>query len=238
MVRHHALLYRDLADPVALLRGESDASLAAFWPYDAASEDRAGTYSALMAASQPMIAAEILAAYDFRRHRRLLDLGGGDGSFLAALAPAAPLLDLTLFDVPTVAELARRKLAAAGLAGRSRVCGGDMRRDPLPRDADIITLIRVLHDHDDDQAMAILRNARAALERGATLLIAEPMAGTKGALSMGDAYFGLYLFAMGSGRPRRPAELFAMLSAAGFTAARRHATNQPMLASVITARAA
>lgn len=237
MVRHHALLYRDLADPVALLRGESDASLAAFWPYDAASEDRAGTYSALMAASQPMIAAEILAAYDFRRHRRLLDLGGGDGSFLAALAPAAPLLDLTLFDVPPVAELARRKLAAAGLAGRSRVCGGDMRRDPLPRDADIITLIRVLHDHDDDQAMAILRNARVALERGATLLIAEPMAGTKGALSMGDAYFGLYLFAMGSGRPRRPAELFAMLSAAGFTAARRHATRQPMLASVITARA-
>lgn len=238
MVRHHALLYRDLADPVALLRGEHDASLAAFWPYDTVSADRAGTYSALMAASQPMIATEILAGYDFRRHKRLLDLGGGDGSFLAALAPAAPLLDLMLFDVPPVASLAQRKLEAAGLAARSRVLGGDMRSDPLPRDADIITLIRVLHDHDDDQAMAILRNARAALARNATILIAEPMAGTKGAESMGDAYFGLYLFAMGSGRPRRPAELSVMLREAGFTEPRQHTTNQPMLASLMTARAA
>ncbi len=235
MVRHHALLYRDLADPVALLRGEASASLAAFWPYEQANDERALAYSALMAATQPMIAGEILAAYDFRRHRRLLDLGGGDGSFIGAVAKAAPLLDVMLFDVPAVAALAEQRLAAAGLAARSRVLAGDMRCDVLPRDADIITLVRVLHDHDDAQAMAILRNARASLASGATVMVAEPMAGTKGAQSMGDAYFGLYLFAMGSGRPRRPAELVAMFEAAGFIGAKLHATRQPMLASVMTA---
>lgn len=238
MVRHHALLYRDLADPVALLRGDSSASLARFWPYDHAAPDRAAEYSALMAASQPMIAAEIIAGYDFKPHRRLLDLGGGDGSFLKALASHARHLDLMLFDVPPVAALAEGKLEAAGLTARSHVFAGDMRRDSLPGNADIITLVRVLHDHDDDQAQAILRNARAALAPGATILIAEPMAGTKGAEAMGDAYFGLYLFAMGSGRPRRPAELFAMLADAGFTAAKSHATHQPMLTGLITARAA
>ncbi|MGC9268688.1 methyltransferase [Acidiphilium sp.] len=238
MVRHHALLYRDLADPIALLRGDATASLAAYWPYEQATTDRAAPYSALMAASQPMIAREILAAYDFKPHRCLLDLGGGDGSFLTAVAHNAPQLALMLFDVPPVAALARHKLEAAGLAARSRIHAGDMRHDALPSDADIITLIRVLHDHDDDQAMAILRNARGALGPRGTILIAEPMAGTKGAESMGDAYFGLYLFAMGSGRPRRPTEVIAMLEAAGFIAAKQRRTNQPMLASLITARTA
>lgn len=235
MVRHHALLYRDLADPLALLRGESSASLAQFWPYEAADDNRAAAYSALMSASQPMIAGEILASYDFTRHKRLLDLGGGDGSFLRAVAPTAPRLDLMLFDLPPVAALAQQRLDAAGLT--ARIFAGDMRRDPLPKSADIITLIRVLHDHDDDQAMAILHNARAALAPGATILIGEPMAETRGAAAMGDAYFGIYLLAMGSGRPRRAAELCAMLAAAGFIEAKSHATNQPMLAGVITARA-
>ena len=60
----------------------------------------------------------------------------------------------------------------------------------------------MLHDHDDAAALALLRAARAALPPDGTLLLAEPMAGTPGAEPMGDAYFGFYLLAMGSGRPR------------------------------------
>ena len=92
MIEHHAMLYADLADPVALLRGEAAAGqLARYWPYAghhkpaALSRAAIAPYTALMAASQPMIAQQVLAAYSFRHHRCLLDIGGGDGSFIAAV---------------------------------------------------------------------------------------------------------------------------------------------------------
>jgi demethylspheroidene O-methyltransferase len=69
--------------------------------------------------------------------------------------------------------------------------------------------VRVVHDHDDERVLALLRAVRAALPPGGTLLLAEPMAGTPGAQAMGDAYFGFYLLAMGSGRPRTPQRLGA-----------------------------
>ena len=86
--------------------------------------------------------------------------------------------------------------------------GGDFRTDPLPEGADIVSLVRVVHDHDDEAALAILRAAWQALPAGGTLLLAEPMAGTRGAGGVG-AYFAFYLLAMGSGRPRRAEELTA-----------------------------
>jgi demethylspheroidene O-methyltransferase len=243
MIEHNALLYADLRDPVALLRGAAGrTALGAYWPYagaarpEAIEADRVSAYSGLMAASQPMIAAEVLDAYPVGRHRCLLDLGGGEGGFVAAAAARAPGLQLMLVDLPAVAARAESRLAAAGLAGRVRVIGGDFARDPLPRGADLVTLVRVLHDHDDSAVAAILRAAHAALPPGGTLLVAEPMSGVPGAEPIGDAYFGLYLLAMGSGRPRGAADLAQMLAAAGFSGAGTRSVRQPLLTSVMVAR--
>jgi demethylspheroidene O-methyltransferase len=242
MVEHHALLYADLADPVALLRRERGGnSLSDYWAYAGAATPAAlpgaqvGDYTALMAASQPMVAAEVIGAYRFARHRAILDVGGGSGAFLAAVAEAAPDSRLTVFDLPAVAEQARARFARLGLAGRAGAVGGDFRTDPLPAGHDLITFIRVLHDHDDAVVRALLRRARAALPPGGTVLIGEPMAGTRGAEPAGDAYFGFYLLAMGSGRPRPPAEYQAMLAEAGFINPRLVATRTPLLARVVLA---
>lgn len=91
MVEHHALLYADLRDPVALLRGErSKTELGRYWAYAGRSVDpsaaQVAAYTELMAASQPLVAAEVLDAYRFDRHRCLLDAGGGNGAFLSAVA--------------------------------------------------------------------------------------------------------------------------------------------------------
>lgn len=243
MVEHHAALYADLADPVALLRGErADAALARYWPYAgadapaAASPGQVATYSALMTASQPLVADEVLDAYPLARHRCLLDVGGGEGAFLAAAGRRATDLRLMLFDLPAVADRARHRLAAAGLADRAEVFGGDFLRDPLPRGADVVSLVRVAHDHGDDDVLRLLHAVFAALPPGGTLLLAEPMAGTPGAEAMGDAYFGFYLLAMGSGRPRSAAELGALLGAAGFTGVRTRATGLPLQTSLLVAR--
>jgi demethylspheroidene O-methyltransferase len=229
MIGHHALLYNDLRDPVGLLRGDrGETELERFWSY--AGSD-VGPFSVLMAESQALVAADILSAYRFDRHRCLLDLGGGEGAFAAEAAAAAPGLRLMVFDLPEVAERAQARFARLGIPARA--IGGDFRRDRLPGGADIVSLIRVIHDHDDAAALTILKAAREALPAGGTLLLAEPMAGTRGAESVG-AYFHFYLLAMGSGRPRRAEELMSLMRQAGFSRIREIPARRPMLARVLT----
>ncbi|WAP67439.1 methyltransferase family protein [Jiella pelagia] len=97
MIRHHKDFYRDLADPVALLKGEqSETRLSKLWPYAAAPggtppEDAdVAAYTDLMAASQDFVAEEVLGSYDLSWARRILDLGGGDGRFLRKVAEHHP----------------------------------------------------------------------------------------------------------------------------------------------------
>jgi demethylspheroidene O-methyltransferase len=244
MIEHHALLYADLADPLALLReGAAVTRLSHYWAY---AGDRSGTlephrvlaYTQLMARSQHLVAADILDAYPPTRHRRLLDVGGGDGSFAITAVSHSPALSAIVADLPGVAAAARQHIAARGLADRIAVSECDALRQPLPTGADVASLVRVLHDHDDGPALTLLKRVHEALPPGGALLIAEPMAGTAGAEPMGDAYFGFYLLAMGSGRPRTAAELSALVRAAGFAEARPVPTRRPLLVRVLLCRKA
>jgi hypothetical protein len=133
---HDVVLYHRA--PLALLRGERDrTALASYWPYadtapgavpEALPGERVHEYSALMSASQPLVAEQVLDAYPLHRHRCLLDVGGGEGAFLRAAAQRAPDLRLMLFDLPPVAERAR-----PGYAGFIRPPGtGDLSRPSAP----------------------------------------------------------------------------------------------------------
>lgn len=245
MVEHHALLYADLADPVALLKAEpgSPTALSEYWSYARAhrpgdlNADQVGDYSRLMAVSQAFVASEILDAYPLNRHAHVMDVGGGEGAFILAAARHAPHPSFTLFDLPAVADRARGRFATEGVAGRAQAIGGDLFDDrPLPAGADLVTLIRVLYDHPDDRAMAILRKARHAVAPGGALLIAEPMAGTPGAEAMGAAYFGFYLLAMRGGASRSAERLTSMVKAAGFSAVSPVKTHNPLLTGALLAR--
>jgi demethylspheroidene O-methyltransferase len=242
MVEHHALLYDDLRDPVGLLRGNRDTQLSKYWPYAEgarpAALDRAAVaaYSRLMSQSQSLIAGEILAAYPLRKHKCLLDVGGGEGTFLIAAAAENAHLQLKLFDLPAVAAIAGARFEAAGLAARAAAFGGDFATDALPGGADVISLIRVAFDHPDEKVLAILKAIRRALPDNGTLLLAEPMAATGGAEPMGDAYFGFYLLAMGRGRSRSAEQLIELLRSAGFSHARLVRTNMPLQTQLLVAR--
>lgn len=241
MVRHHALLYRDLADPLALLRGDTEPELARYWGYVGGRRTHdlgpgeTAPYTRLMAATQAMVSAEVLASYRFGRHRRLMDVGGGDGSFLRAVAARNPRLALTLFDLPAVADEARGRFADAGLAERAEVVGGDFFADPIPGGADAMSLVRVLYDHDDDAALRLLARLRPAIAPGGRLVVAEPMAETPGVPRVGDAYFSLYILAMTHGRPRTAAELAGLLREAGFARVRPVRTRRPFLTGLLIA---
>ena len=119
-MRHHPVLYRDLSDPVAFFRGETQPELAGFWPYvfgagGAADPELAARYSALMADSQGLVAADTLGLVDLSGVRRLMDVGGGTGAFLAAVGAAHPTLEMVLFDLPAVVPGAEARFATPGV---------------------------------------------------------------------------------------------------------------------------
>ena len=151
-------------------------------------------------------------------------------------AARARHLRCILFDLPAVAARAQTRFDAAGLTRRATAVGGSFLTDELPVGADLISLVRVVHDHDDAAVLALLRAAHRALAPQGTLLIAEPLAGTTDAEPMGEAYFGFYLLAMGSGRPRTRQALAALLRVAGFNHVQALPTRRPLQTGLLIAR--
>ncbi len=238
MIRHHRVFYQDLGDPVALMRGETDPELARFWAYvrspdvDPATAER---YSRLMASSQDLVAEETLDSLDLNGIAHLADVGGGTGRFLGHVARRHPALRLTLMDLPGVIDAARPLLAEAGLDTRIRCHPGSFLDDPMPSDADAMSLIRVLYDHDDTTVARLLARVFEALPPGGRVIISEPMSGGATPSPAGDAYFGFYTMAMTTGQSRSADRHRALLTKAGFGNIRKVPTGRPFLTGVLVA---
>jgi demethylspheroidene O-methyltransferase len=240
MIRHHKVFYRDLADPVTLLKGDAETELSNFWPYvrgasAAADPEVAADYSHLMATSQHLVAQETLNAISMDNIQGLTDIGGGTGMFLEYILPQYPHLKVKLFDLPGVIDAAR---ARPDLHERIELSAGSFLDDPLPRDCDAMSLIRVLYDHDDATVRKLLLRVFEALPSGGRLIVSEPMSGGETPSRAGDAYFGFYTMAMTTGRPRSAARHTDLLKEAGFSDVREHPTRRPFLTSVLSARKA
>lgn len=235
MIRHHRDFYEDLSDPRALLRGDRSTRLSQIWPYVLSSQvapnpAAAATYSKLMSKSQAMVADETLRTINLSSATHLLDVGGGDGTFLCAVADRYPDLQLTLFDLPDVVAL-----ADPGRANLN-IIGGSFQTDDLPKGADTISLVRILYDHSDQTVEALLNKIQAALPAGGRVVISEPMSGGNRPNRATDAYFAFYTLAMGTGQVRTTEEIASLLQRTGFVATRAHRTARPFVTQVITAR--
>jgi len=249
MIEHNHLLYQDMQDPIEFLGNAWRGGMAEYWPYahaKPASAPQAGElnkftrYSELMAASQGFVVQEILSSYYFGEHRCVLDVGAGRGRFVSELAAHAAHLKFKMFDLPPVLDLARENLRSKGLSDRVSLHPGSFLDDPLPAGADLITLVRVAHDHPDAVVRQILQKAYDALPQGGTLLVAEPMAQSEQESGSNDtsvdAYFHFYLLAMGDGRLRTPQELMAMMAQVGFIHLERVPNAMPIHAQILLGR--
>ena len=238
MIRHHDVLYRDLADPVAFFRGEGETELAGFWPYVFGGDvdpQVAETYSDLMAQSQLLVADDTLDTVSLKGVRHLMDVGGGTGAFLAEVGRRYGDLQLTLFDLPAVAPHAKARFAQEGLTARTEIRSGSFRTDPLPEGADAISLIRVLYDHADETVAALLAAVYDALPDGGRLIISEPMSGGARPHRPGDAYFALYTMAMGTGKARSADEIAGLCQTAGFSKVQKLPSRRPFITSCVVA---
>jgi O-methyltransferase domain/Dimerisation domain len=118
-------------------------------------------------------ARSLAGGYDLGRHHRLLDVGGGTGSFLVAMLSAHPRLEGTLFELPAVAGVARQLLTGTSVADRITVVEGDFLRDQVPSGHDVLLLANVIHLFQPEVNRELLGRLRKAVEVGARALLVD-----------------------------------------------------------------
>ncbi|HEX6472714.1 MAG TPA: methyltransferase [Streptosporangiaceae bacterium] len=187
------------------------------WEDLATDPDRTDSFNASMSSSVPGRSPELIAGYDWGSLGHVVDVGGGDGSFLIDLLTRYPRLRGTVVDRPDTAETARKALAAAGLADRGEAVAGSF-FDPLPPGAGGYLLSLVLHNWADEPARAILRRCAEAAGRDGSVFVVEQVRADGSPRSGMD----LRMLAYCGGKERGTADLAALGAAAGLRLAAVH----------------
>ena len=130
-------------------------------------------YSAGIEAIIAGIAHALAATYDFSSHRLVLDLGGGTGSFLLPILGKYAEVEATLFELPPVAAIARRRIGASPLAARIRIVEGDFFKDPIPDGHDAYIAANILHNLRPDSCLELLHRIRDSAPDGSRLLLPD-----------------------------------------------------------------
>jgi hypothetical protein len=210
--------------PEALRSGESAYILAngrSLWEDLGEDPDAAASFNAMIGSGTKDYASSLVQSVDLTDVRQFVDVGGGQGTMLAALLTAATRARGTLFDRPAGLIGAEDYLATAGVvADRVELVAGDF-FESVPAGGDVYLLRRVLHDWADEDALAILANCRNAIgDQSARLLVADmimperPLPGP----AEDEAIFtlDLHMLVMLGARERSVSEFSALLHAAGF----------------------
>jgi hypothetical protein len=174
------------------------------------------TFYAGMAAHTRLLAPRLLAQVDFGRFGTIVDVGGADGTLLAAVLTAHPRLDAVLFDLPVAVEAAEAVLTAAGVRDRVRLVTGDFYRS-VPEGGDAYLMKNVLYDWDDERAGRILEGCRAAMGPEAVLLVVEPVLPDRAEVAhrLGAVMNDVSMLLNTGGQARTESEFRALTAAAG-----------------------
>jgi biotin operon repressor len=188
------------------------------WKYQAQHPEHAKIVDEAMANLVGVYDTAVLASYPFSTIHRLVYVGGGDGSLIIALLRANPEMNGVLFDLPHVAEKAKKRLADAGLAERCEVVAGDAFVS-VPGGGDAYVLSRVMNGFNDERALAILNNCYRVMTEKSKLLLIQRVLPVR--VKYSDAIQALVLsdfnmMVMNGGRERTEAEYRTLLEAAGF----------------------
>ncbi|WP_444542159.1 methyltransferase [Chelatococcus reniformis] len=186
--------------------------------------DEAHLFQRAMVALSQGANEAVAEAYDFGVAGRVVDVGGGHGQLLAAILARNPHLSGVLFDQP--AGIAAAQAGAGGSLPRTEMIAGDF-FDAVPPGADVYIAKKVIHDWDDERAVAILRNCRRAMAPGGKVLLAEtivPAGDEPAQIKMID----VTMLAVTGGLERTEAQYAALLAAAGLRLERLIATPVPI----------
>ncbi len=175
---------------------------------------RAARFDATMSERTAAFAPSVAAAYDFTRMGTVADVGGGQGTLLAAILRAHEHLHGILLEQANVADRGAGVLHAAGVADRCEIIAGDF-FECVPEGADGYILANVLHDWDDARAVEILRACRQAMPTGGRVLIVERLIPDDLAMAVPVLLSDLNMLLLSGGQERTNAEYGTLLAAAG-----------------------
>ena len=205
-----------------------------FFDYLGRHPDKEAAFQSSMTGRSEQEAGDVLAAYDFGRARRLVDVGGGHGILLGAILRAAPHLRAVLVDQPGVVEQARRRLEADGVAGRCQLVVGDFFAS-VPAWADAYLLSRVLHDWPDDDARRLLATCRSAMPPDSRLVVVEALVPERARDQPAVIRMDLHMLVLLGARERTEGQYRTLLAETGFRVERVVPTASPAGLSVLEA---
>jgi len=181
------------------------------------------------------LAPRIVPLVDLSGRRRLLDLGGGPGTYAIHFCQHNPQLTAIIYDLPTTRRFAEQTIARFGLADRVSFEAGDFDNDEIRGRFDVAWLSHILHGEGPEGCATILAKAVAALEPGGVLLVQEFILNDSRDGPLFPALFSLnMLLATPAGQAYSERELFAMLAAAGLSDLKRLPLELPNGAGVIS----
>ncbi len=178
-------------------------------------------------------APAVAAAVGIGGARRLLDVGGGPGTYTEAFLTAAPALEATLFDRPEVVAIARERLAASPCLPRVTFVAGDFLRDPLPPHHDLALLSAVIHSCSPEEVRALFASVHRALVPGGRVVVRDYVMNEDRTAPLGGVLFAInMLLNTPGGATYTHDEIVGWLSAAGFVRVRLLAAADTMSALV------
>lgn len=181
--------------------------------------EREAVFQASMTGRAELEASAIVAAFDFRPFRRLVDVGGGQGILLRAVLQAAPERSAVLVDRAAAVQQASERLSAAGLAGRFECVAADF-FDAVPAGADAYLVSRVLHDWDDADASRILVTCRAAMPVASRLIVVEALLPERARDAPSVIRMDVHMLELLGARERTEREYRELLASAGLRVSR------------------
>jgi len=196
------------------------------WQYYAENPEIARTFNDSMTGLTRTVEDAVVGSYDFSAFRKVVDIGGGHGSFLASILKANPTAEGVIFDAPQVIEGAEARFRQQGVEGRCAAVGGDF-FEQVPSGGDLYTLKWILHDWDDERSVAILKNCHRAMGPNARVLIVDAVIPPRNEPSLGK-FMDLNMLVMTGGRERTEAEFRELLASAGFRLTRVIPTSSPV----------
>ena len=156
--------------------------------------------------------AAIIDAYDFSKCGSIVDVGGGNGTFLSGILASYEEVSGVLFDQKSAIEVA--KVGRGGPLPRCEFVAGNF-FEAVPPGGDTYILKRILPDWTDEEAIRVLENCRTAMMSKARLLIIDALIDPPNEQTPGHLYDITFLVLLG-GRVRTEEEYSALLGQTGF----------------------
>ncbi len=184
------------------------------WAWFDAHPDEGLHFHRSMAELSRLDVAPIAAGYDFGRHTRVVDLGGGEGELLAGLLTAYPGLRGAVHDTEQGARGAPERLARAGVADRAEVLHGSF-YESVPAGFDLYLMRQIVHGHDDSAMKPVLEKVHAAMPADAHLLVLDTLMPEERE-APNPAFLDLQMLIGSGGRERTRTQMARLLDAANF----------------------